>query len=137
MSVTFTVLLPVHRPPAMLPYAIESVLAQGRQDFELFVICDGAPPATVDCARAYAARDARVQVRAYPKGERIGEAHRHEVLAQARGAYVCQIADDDLWFPEHLREIELLMREFEFGNLPEVHARPDGGLNLIAGDLGN
>jgi glycosyltransferase involved in cell wall biosynthesis len=119
----------------MLPYAIESVLAQGRQDFELIVICDGAPQASVDCAEAFAARDPRIQVRAYPKGERIGEAYRHEVLAQARGMYVCQIADDDLWFPEHLREIEVLLREFEFGNLAEVHVRPDGELHLLAGDL--
>jgi glycosyltransferase involved in cell wall biosynthesis len=134
---TFTVLLPVHRPPAMLPYAIESVLAQSRQDFELVVICDGAPQETVDCARAFAARDARIQVRAHPKGERIGEAYRHEALAQARGKYVCQIADDDLWFPEHLSEMEILLREFEFGNLAEVHVRPEGGLYLQVGDLGN
>jgi hypothetical protein len=29
----FTILLPVHRPPAMLPLAINSVLAQRRRDF--------------------------------------------------------------------------------------------------------
>jgi len=136
MTVTFTVLLAVHRPPALLPYAMESVLAQERADFELMVICDGAPQATVDCASAYAGRDPRIVVRAHPKGERNGEAWRHEALAQARGAYVCHIADDDLWFPNHLQEIELLLREFEFGNLAEVQVRPGGDLFLVAGDLG-
>jgi glycosyltransferase involved in cell wall biosynthesis len=135
MMVTFTVLLPVHRPPALLPFAIESVLAQGRQDFELIVICDGAPPATVDRAREAAARDPRIQVHAHPKGERIGEAYRHEALARARGSLVCQIADDDLWFPNHLQEIELLLREFEWGNVAEVHVRPGGELYIAAGDL--
>jgi glycosyltransferase involved in cell wall biosynthesis len=135
MTVTFTVLLPVHRPPALLPYAIESVLAQGRGDFELIVICDGAPQATVDCAREAAARDRRIQVQAHPKGERNGEAYRHQALAQARGAYVCQIADDDLWFPDHLVEMERLLGEFEFGNLPEVQVRADGALHLLFGDL--
>ena len=41
---TFTILLPVNRPPALLKYAVRSVQAQERQDFELFIICDGAPP---------------------------------------------------------------------------------------------
>jgi glycosyltransferase involved in cell wall biosynthesis len=136
-QVTFTVLLPVHRPPALLPYAIASVLAQAREDFELVVICDGAPADTVECARAAAARDRRIQVRAHPKGERNGEAYRHQALAQARGRFVCQIADDDLWFPDHLDEMERLLVEFEFGNLPSIIVRPDGELHLLFGDLGH
>jgi len=135
MTVTFTVLLAVHRSPALLPYAIESVLAQERADFELMVICDGAPQATVDCASAYAARDPRILVRAHPKGERNGEAWRHEALAQARGACVCHIADDDLWFPEHLGEMARLLAEFDFGNLPDVQVHADGRLHLLFGDL--
>ncbi len=42
-SPLFTVLLPVIRPPALLPYAIESVLAQSERDFVLCVIGDGPP----------------------------------------------------------------------------------------------
>src|SRR5258706_16399884 len=93
-KVTFAGLLRVHRPPALLPYAIASVLAQEREDFELLVVCDGAPPATVEYAREAAARDRRIRVNAHPKGERNGEAWRHQALEQARGTYVCQIADD-------------------------------------------
>ena len=136
MNVTFTVLLPVHRPPDLLPYAIESVLAQSRQDFELIVICDGAPQATVDCARAAAARDTRIQVHAHPKGERIGEAYRHQALAAARGSLVCQLADDDLWFPNHLHEMAQLLRDFEFGNVMELHVQTTGEVTGVIGDLG-
>jgi glycosyltransferase involved in cell wall biosynthesis len=135
MNVTFTIMLPVHRPPALLPYAIASVLAQRRKDFELIIICDGTPDETVEHARAAAARDPRIQVRAYPKGERFGEAYRHEVLGQARGTLVCQIADDDLWLPNHLDEIEKLLREFEFGNLPQVEVEPNGVVNVQLEDL--
>jgi glycosyltransferase involved in cell wall biosynthesis len=131
----FTVLLPVHRPPAMLPFAIESVLAQERQDFELFVICDGAPRATADVARGYAARDPRIRVFEHPKGERYGEAYRHQALQHARGAYVCQLGDDDLWLPNHLGEMGNLLEEVDFGNLPHVEVTPDGRLVLFPGDL--
>jgi glycosyltransferase involved in cell wall biosynthesis len=134
-GVTFTVMLPVHRPPVLLPYAIESVLAQRRKDFELIIICDGTPDETVEHARAAAARDPRIQVRAYPKGERFGEAYRHEVLGQARGTLVCQIADDDLWLPNHLDEMAKLLEEFEFGNVPQIEVEANGIINVPLEDL--
>ena len=62
MSPLFAILLPIIRPPVFLPMAIDSVLAQSVADFELLVICDGAPPETVACAEDYARRDPRVKV---------------------------------------------------------------------------
>ena len=126
MPPLFTVLLPITRPPFMLPFAIESVLAQSVLEFELFIICDGAPPDTVACARDFARRDTRVKVFPFPKGQRHGEAHRHTVLEGAAGRYVAQIADDDLWFPDHLAELEILLSKSDFGNLLHVFLQPDG-----------
>lgn len=131
-------LLPVHRPPAMLPLAIESVLAQTVTDFDLVVICDGAPPETAACAAEYAARDVRVRVLDLPKGERHGEAHRHRVLAEAdevERPLVAQLADDDLWFPEHLAELDRLLAEVDFGNLLQARLTPDGAVAVHHGDL--
>ena len=131
----FTVLLPVTRPPAMLPYAISSVLAQSEARFELVVIGDGAPAETIACAESFARRDDRVSVRAFPKGERHGEAHRHEVLSEARGSLVAQIADDDLWFPDYLRELAVLLADVDVGNLLTAVLRPDGQVDTLPGDL--
>jgi glycosyltransferase involved in cell wall biosynthesis len=131
----FTVLLPVHRAPAMLPYAIESVLAQERQDFELFVICDGAPPETADCARDFAAGDPRIQVFEHPKGKGNGDVYRHQALQQARGEYVGQLGDDDLWLPNHLNELAALLRNVDFGNLSHFEILIDGRGILLPGDL--
>ena len=125
MTPRFTILLPIHRPPVLLPYAVESVIGQSEADWELFIICDGAPQATVEAAHALAARDPRIQACAFEKGERFGEAHRHLVLQQARGAFVAQIADDDLWLRHHLRELATLLATVEFGNLIPVQVYPD------------
>jgi glycosyltransferase involved in cell wall biosynthesis len=132
---TFTILLPVHRPPAMLPFAIDSVLVQERRDFELFVICDGAPPETVACGQQFAARDPRVRVFAHPKGERNGEIYRDQALREARGKFVCQLGDDDLWLPNHLGEMEKLLEDVDFGHLPQVEVTPDGLLKIRPGTL--
>ncbi len=131
----FTVLLPVHRPPALLPFAIESVLAQEERRFELFVVCDGTPPETVEVAESYAARDPRVRVFSFPKGERHGELHRHAALEEARGELVAHLGDDDLWFPAYLAELARLLADVDFGNLLQAEAEPGGGVLVRAGDL--
>lgn len=132
----FTVLLPVHRPPDLLPYAVRSVLAQTFEDFELFIVCDGAPAATAAAARAFAEADKRIRVFVHPKGERNGEAWRHMALQQASGRYVCQIGDDDLWFDNHLAEACKLMETADFGNLLAIQIlADDGGPNVQLADL--
>lgn len=131
----FTVLLPVRRPPALLPYAVRSVLAQSCAELELFIVCDGAPAATVEAARDFAAADPRVRVFPHPKGERHGEAWRHQALQQACGRYICQIGDDDLWFPDHLAEAARLMEVADFGNLLSILLTADGAPRVQLADL--
>jgi len=131
----FTVLAPVHRPPDLLPFAINSVLRQSRQDFEVFIICDGAPPATAAAARRFEAEDERIRAFIHPKGERHGEAHRHLALAEARGRIVCQIGDDDLWFPDHLAEADALMATVDFGASLPLYLLADGSPRLHFSDL--
>lgn len=133
---TFTILLPVCRPPALLPFAVQSVRRQRRTDWELFIICDGAPPETVAMAGEFARTDARIRVRAHPKGERHGEVHRHHALLEATGALVCQIADDDLWLPHHLDEIEALLGAADFGHVLQVAVNRSGEVSVIPSDLG-
>jgi glycosyltransferase involved in cell wall biosynthesis len=133
----FTVLLPVHRPPALLPFAAASVLAQSETRFRLCILCDGAPPQTVEFARVLAARDSRVEVFAFEKGERHGEAHRHTILTGADSDFVAQIGDDDLWLPDYLAEMARLLETADFGNLPQVSIRKDGMIHVASASLGD
>lgn len=133
----FSILLPVIRPPDMLPYAIRSVLAQTDPDFELCVICDGAPPETVEVARGFAAMDPRVHVFAFAKGLRHGEAHRAAVLEGAQAQFVAHLGDDDLWLPDHLETLAGLLDTADFVSVPAFTINPDRLLHPGGyGDLG-
>ncbi len=131
----FTILLSLVRPPIFLPFAIESVLAQTVQEFELFIVCDGAPIETIECAQEYARRDARIKVLSFPKGDRFGEAYWHNALTSASGQYVAHIEDDDLWFPAHLEELEKLLQTADFGHVMHVWVKPDESMEMLPFDL--
>lgn len=136
VALRYTVLLPVIRLPYFLPNAIGRVLAQTVSEFELFVVCDGAPQETIECAHEFARRDPRVKVHAFPKGARIGEDHLHTVLANASGNFVAYLEDDDLWFPSHLEELEKLLLTVDFGHTIHVTGHPDGHVESLPSDIG-
>jgi len=120
------VILPVVRPPAMIDYAIRSVLAQDEQDFELCVCCDGAPPETAARAREFGATDPRIFVFDFPKGQRNGELHRAAILHGAQTQFVAHIGDDDIWFPEHLTQLGRLLERHDFVSFCQFNERPNG-----------
>lgn len=123
---TFTVLIPTHDHADTLWYAVQSVLAQTRQDFELFIVGDGVPQRTREIAAALSARDPRIRFFDNPKGERHGEAHRHAALQEASGRFVCYQSDDDLWFPEHLAQMAAMLETHQLAHTLRLIVWPDG-----------
>lgn len=136
-NIVFTILLPVHRDINLLPFSVESVLSQTVKAFELFIICDGVPVEISECANNFAKQDSRVRVFNFPKGKRFGEAYRHHALMQANGQFVAGIGDDDLWFPNHLEEMEKLLCDVDFGNLFQTEIKSDGKFSGVPADLGD
>jgi glycosyltransferase involved in cell wall biosynthesis len=86
--------------------AIESVLAQDFQDFELILIDDGSTPESTEIARAYAARCAPVIRYFDHEGHRNRgtAASRNFGIAMARGELVAFIDADDVWASTKLAE---------------------------------
>lgn len=93
--------LPVYNGERYLAAAIESVLDQTYEDFEL-IICDNASTdGTEAICRAYAARDPRVHYRRNPQN--VGAAPNYNlVFSLARGRYFKWHAHDDLMAPAYL-----------------------------------
>jgi len=106
-----SILMPTHSRADVIGFAIESVLAQTVEDFELIVVGDGCLPETGDVVGRY--QDPRVRFLDLPKAPHFGYANRNAALRESRGEIIGLAADDDLLFPDHL---ELLLKALEGGS---------------------
>lgn len=131
MTVAATVLIPTFDHGPLLEYSLASALAQTVADIEIFIVGDGAPGITRDIAQRAARADPRVRYFDNPKGASRGEAHRHRALAEASGAIVCYLADDDLWLPHHVATMRGLLADHDFANTLPLAVYP--GDELRAG----
>lgn len=98
-----SVVLPTHDRVDLLAGAVESVLSQTEQSFELIVVDDGSRDATPEYLAALTSRDRRTRsVRIeFPRG---GGAARNEGLRLSRGEWVAFLDDDDRWLPTKLEK---------------------------------
>jgi glycosyltransferase involved in cell wall biosynthesis len=94
-----SVILPVYNGEQYLPFAIESVLSQTLQDYELIVVDDGSTDSTPAIVRSYGDR-----VRYVPqKNTGTAGAFNHG-LKLASGKYISWLSHDDVFLPEKLAE---------------------------------
>lgn len=101
-----SVVIPVYNGENYLRLALESVLRQTFQDFEIIVIDDGSKDSTPDIAQSFGER-----VR-YVRQENAGVAAAvNHGIRLARGRYFAWLSHDDLWAPEKLSaQLEALQR---------------------------
>jgi len=98
---TVSVIIPTHSRPEMLRDAIESVLAQTFQDFEIIVVNDAGPDVS---AMAFSSGGSKIiHLRHDQRRER--SAARNTGLTAARGKYVAYLDDDDIFYPDHLEKL--------------------------------
>jgi glycosyltransferase involved in cell wall biosynthesis len=133
----FTILIPTFDNGPVIINAIESVIAQDVSDWELFVVSDGAPKQTLELVDGYVDADPRIRCLRFDKGERHGEAWRHEVLKQATGDAVCYCCDDDFWFPDHLATMGDLLADSDFAHTRHVEIEPNFRVSGQTGGIGD
>jgi glycosyltransferase involved in cell wall biosynthesis len=120
---TFSVVICTYNRVAVLPKAIDTVLAQGYRDFELVVVDDGSTDGTRELVEAL--DDPRVRS-VHQDNAGLGVA-RNTGVAAATGRYVVFLDDDDLAFPFWLeRFAEATIGDPAVVCCGEVVARDDG-----------
>jgi glycosyltransferase involved in cell wall biosynthesis len=96
----FSVVIPTFDRGRWLVEAIDSVLAQDQDDFELIVVDDGSTDDTADLVRPYLERLTYVR-----RPNRGAASARNAGIALARGAIVGFLDSDDRWEPRTLTEV--------------------------------
>jgi len=100
--------MPCHNAGAFLQEALDSILFQTFQDFELVVVDDGSEDDSSEVLEEFRARDSRIRVLTKPRNEGI-VASLNTGLDSCRGCYVARMDADDIALPDRLaRQIEAM-----------------------------
>src|SRR5262245_26312092 len=98
----------MHNAREYIDQALQSVLAQSYQDFEIVIVDDGSSDSSADhVIRTY--RDSRLRV--IRQTHQTLRAARPRVLAHSRGELIAFLDHDDVWLPDKLeRQVAALQR---------------------------
>ncbi len=103
-----SVLMGVHNGADVLARAVDSILNQSRDDFELVLCDDASTDGTWALLEEYARRDKRVRLLRNGRNLGLG-ATLNRCLAEARGAYIARMDDDDFSHPQRFaRQLDFL-----------------------------
>jgi glycosyltransferase involved in cell wall biosynthesis len=105
-----SIIIPTFNRASLVKEAIESVLAQTNQQFELIVVDDGSTDNTSEILSSFEGRIQTIQMR-----HTGPSAARNRGIREARGDFIAFLDSDDLWLPEKLKK----QIDF-FENRPEV-----------------
>lgn len=106
-----SIIMPAHDSEKYIGEAIESVLCQTFQDWELIVINDGSTDRTEEIINRYRARDGRIKYIKYAETKGTWRA-RVEGIKRSEGRYIAFLDSDDVWIENKLeRQIEFMRKE--------------------------
>lgn len=112
-----SVLLPVFNGEAYLIGAIESILSQSYQDFEILVVDDGSTDRTPDLLKQLQSRDSRLRVFTLEHNQGISSAL-NTGLQHARGELIARLDADDICLPDRFqRQVDYFQSHPEVGLL--------------------
>ncbi|MBC8508464.1 MAG: glycosyltransferase family 2 protein [Anaerolineales bacterium] len=107
---TVSVLIATYNKADALKYAIESVLWQTFENFELLVIGDGCTDHSEKVVAAF--DDTRVHWHNLPENTGDQSEPHNEGLRRSNGKYIAYLNHDDIWLPQHLEMlVEYIERE--------------------------
>jgi glycosyltransferase involved in cell wall biosynthesis len=112
MSPKVSVIIPTYNRALLLREAIQSVLDQTFQDFEIIVVNNYSIDNTIDVVKSF--EDERIKVINIRNNGIIAKS-RNRGLKESRGNYLAFLDSDDRWLPEKLEiQVEYLRNHLEY-----------------------
>lgn len=104
----YSVVIPLYNKGNYIQKALESVLKQTCQDFEILVVDDGSTDHSLEAARAV--RSDKIRIITQPnQGVAVA---RNTGIDQAKGAYIAFLDADDAWHENYLQTIDGLTARY-------------------------
>lgn len=97
-----SIIMAAHNASKYISDAIDSVIAQSYQDWELIIVDDGSTDNTLEISMNYLQRDSRISfLRTSHRGVCFA---RNSAIAKATGEWIAILDADDIWLPEKLEK---------------------------------
>jgi glycosyltransferase involved in cell wall biosynthesis len=98
-----SVMMPAYNVEKYIGEAIESVLNQTFQDFELVILDDGSTDSTYEIMQAYAQKSDKIRLLQNDQNRGLSYT-RNRLLEEAQGEYLAILDSDDISFPDRLQK---------------------------------
>lgn len=109
MSPYFSIIIPTFNRANFLSKAIESVISQTFENWELIIVDDGSTDNTKEVVTQYAKNDMRIRYMYQANAER--SAARNNGIKNALGKFICFLDSDDVYHNSHLQRFKELIDE--------------------------
>ena len=108
-----SVLIASYNHEKYIGYAIQSVLGQTYQDFEIVIVDDGSKDNSVEVIRSFT--DPRIRLICFEQNQGACTAAKR-LLQEAKGEYIAILNSDDAFLPEKLaKQVDFLDRNDKYG----------------------
>lgn len=106
-----TVVMPIYNAKRFLEEAIESVVHQTYENWELLLVDDCSKDGSLEIARRYEQEDRRIRVIANEQNQGVAMS-RNTGIKEAKGEYIALLDSDDVWVSTKLeKQIALIMEK--------------------------
>lgn len=104
----FSVVIPLYNKADYIENTIKSILDQTFTDYEIIVINDGSTDNSVEKVQGF--NDSRIQL--YNQKNQGASIARNLGIEKAKNNYIAFLDADDLWMPNHLETLKILIQNF-------------------------
>lgn len=98
-----SIIMPAYNAEKYIEEAIESVIKQTYENWELLIVDDGSADSTVALVQKFVAKDSRIKLIHLSKNCGVANA-RNVAIENAQGRYLAFLDSDDLWLAEKLEK---------------------------------